>query len=97
MQRALIQTIRVYSSEPATLRAFVAVQAGHQMDISFGASMATLLCSTVPESTGHADEQGFAMNNAPASNGSLLGFFDRLFARLEFLMAKKTLSDRARR
>jgi hypothetical protein len=25
------------------------------------------------------------------------GFLDRLFARLEFLLSKKTLSDRARR
>ena len=37
------------------------------------------------------------MTNAPASKGSFLGFIDRYFARLEFLMSKKTLTDRARR
>jgi hypothetical protein len=36
------------------------------------------------------------MNNATAPKEKPQGFLDRLFARLEFLMAKKTISDRAR-
>lgn len=37
------------------------------------------------------------MNQAPAPRRFILGYFDRLFARLEFLMSKKTMSDRSRR
>jgi hypothetical protein len=37
------------------------------------------------------------MTHATPPQKTPQGFFDRLFARLEFLMAKKTMSDRARR
>jgi hypothetical protein len=36
------------------------------------------------------------MNNASTPNKTPQGFLERLFARLEFLMAKRTISDRAR-
>jgi hypothetical protein len=36
------------------------------------------------------------MTQAPAPQEAPKGFFERLFARLEFLLSKRTMSDRAR-
>jgi hypothetical protein len=38
----------------------------------------------------------YTMTTPTPSKEAPKGFWDRLFARLEFLMSKKTVSDRAR-
>jgi hypothetical protein len=41
--------------------------------------------------------QKHTMTNPTPAKEAPKGFWDRLFARLEFLMSKKTMDDRARR